>query len=149
MWAQLFQHSLASARPMWATLGGAKFSHWVQDLEWRRPCERNQLFRRARESAYQRLVRLEMEMTDTLIVSAAIVAVIFVGLFVGHQSASAWPHPVWLGIFALCGIAAIALGTRLVRLKLELHQLCIATNGGFAAEPELSRVRKESQGAAV
>jgi hypothetical protein len=145
MWAQLFQHSMASAKPVWSALGRARFSHWSWDFAWRRPAERNQLFRRARESACQKLARLEREMTDSLVVAAAIAAVILAGLFVGRQSGSIWPHPVWLGIFAICGVAAISLGKRLVRLRRELSQWRTATNGGFAAAPDLSTLGKKNR----
>lgn len=145
MWAQLFQHSLANIRPLWVTLGRASFSDWVQDFAWRRPAERNQLFRRARESACQKLSRLEREMTDSLVVAAAIAAVILTGLFVGRQAGSIWPYPVWLGIFTLCGGAGISLGKRLVRLKRELNQWRAATNGGFAAAPDLATLGKRNR----
>lgn len=68
-------------------------------------------------------------MVDSFIVEAALVCVVTVGLLMGREPGTLRPNPVWLVIFALCGMAAFGCALRLKRMKRNRRTLWLAFNG--------------------
>src|SRR5882724_894278 len=56
------------------------------------------------------------KVTDTVIVIVALLAVIMVGLMLGHRQGTLSLHPVWQVILGLAGMGVLASGARLLRL---------------------------------
>jgi Nuclease-related domain len=132
MLAQLF-NQIAGATPIWV-----RVSQWIHGLEERRPAIRQKPLRLPGESTQRRLFEVEAKMTDSVIVAIGLASVLVVGLFLGRQPGTLVPHPFWLGVFALCGIAGIGLGERLSHLKKERKDLQSGLKGEQVVAAELN-----------
>ncbi len=67
-------------------------------------------------AAFQKLTGVESSVTDTVIVLAALFAVIMVGLLLGRSPGTNSLHPVWQIILGLAGLGVLGAGARLLRL---------------------------------
>ena len=137
MFAQ-FIHSIAATRPVWVSLGRARFLQWVQGLETPKRRAQARAFPLPGESTHRQLQELDARMTDSFIVEAGLACIVAVGLVMGRTPGTFKLNPVWLGIFALCGIAAVGCAWRLNRMKKERRKLWLAFHGERVVGEELA-----------
>jgi Nuclease-related domain len=137
MFAQ-FIHSIAATRPVWVTLGRAKFLQWIQGLEAAKQRAQARALPLPGESTRQQLQELDARMTDSFIVEAGLACIVIIGLMMGREPGTSRLNPVWQGIFALCGVAAVACALRLKRMKQERRNLWLAFHGERVVGEELN-----------
>lgn len=131
-------HSIVAIRPTWVLLVREKLLQWIQALEVEKPRPAERALPLAGTSTQSRLQVLESKMTDSFIVEAGLACVIAVGFLLGRQAGSFWPHPIWMSIFALCGIAGFKSACRLAALKKERASLWLSFNGERVVGEELN-----------